>query len=420
MVDVIIESAAENNHYRRITSDRHVVWTTPLTGYMFFVADVDDDLYYRKSIDGGATWSGQNIIRDGRTMRMSVHYDRWTAADTGTLINITWQNINSSDIEFATLDISDDSISAIRQVSTPTTIDTNNNRDDQTIGITKSRSGFLYIQYWSATLVEALNSGFYQSDDGGVTWNAKTDGADAVTTADEIRLLYGNEIDPDDIWMIYWDRTNEEISLKVYDFSGDSWSETLISAGMTDNTSRSGISATMRHSDNHAILVAFNEFDAATADLKAWDIGGIASITALTDVLTNSAESYFPCIMIDQQDDSIYCGYIRGSALSSAVGTHYKKSTDGGATWEAEQPMSENAEDDLSYVDCGASVGDDGGRFQMVWFNDDTNDLLTNVNNGVAIPAASNSDAAASLPEYGQVRTAIGDTPVFGATILRS
>ncbi len=28
--------------------------------------------------------------------------------------------------------------------------------------------------------------------------------------------------------------------------------------------------------------------------------------------------------------------------------------------------------------------------------------------------------AAPSLPEYGQVQTAIGDPPVFGATILRS
>ena len=176
----------------------------------------------------------------------------------------------------------------------------------------------------------------------------------------------------------------------------------------------------MRHSDNHAVLVAFDTFDDATSDLMVWDIGSTASITAKTDVVTNSSETYFPCVMVNQQDDSIYCGYIRGTALNSAVGTHYKKSTDGGDTWEAEEPMSEDAEDDHRYSECGASVGNDGGRFQMVWFNDDLNDLITNVNNGVSIPAAAPPPAAASLPEYGQVRTAIGDPAVYGATILRS
>ena len=426
MVDVLIDNDVFLQAYRK-NLYRHVVWSAPLICYVFFVEETNDNLEYRKSIDGGETWTAGGtpiLIRDdgaGQVTRFDVWYDQWTADDNGTLIHIVSMASLDDEVQHITLDTSDDSLGIAVDVG-GSAVSTGNNRDSSGISITKARgNGYLYIQWWTNTNNGGGDGhGFVQSDDGGATWNVKADGADG-DLVDEIQLVYGNEADTDDVWMIYWDRSAEEITLKVYDFSGDSWSETLISAGMTDNVSFLGMKVSMRHSDNHAILVAFNDFDLATADLKAWDIASSVSITALTDVLTNSPETYFPCIMTNQQDDSIYVGYLRGGVLTSTVGSYFKKSTDGGTTWEAEESLSEDADDDHLFLDAGISVGNAGGKWQPVWFNSDLRDLFTNVNNGVSIPAVVDPiPAAPSLPEYGQVQTAIGDPPVFGATILRS
>lgn len=422
MPDIIVESDVRDGFYRK-TANRYVVWVNPSTCYVFYVDNVDLDLEYRKTINGGLTWTAGGTpikVRIGAVTRVDVWYDKWTPGDSGTIIHIVSQDSIASTIQYISLDTSDDSLTVAVTIALTATTN-GNNRNDAAIGITKARgNGFLYTQWWAtSTGVGSFPHAFFQSDDGGATWTEKADGADG-DPPDGIQLLPGNEADSDDIWMIYWDRSAEEISLKVFDFSGDSWSETLISAGMIDNVSFMGMMASIRHSDNHAILVAFNEFDVATADLKAWDIGSSASITALTDVLTNNAESYFPCILINQQNDDIYVGYAKGTTLNVGVDIKYKLSTDGGTTWEAQQDMSEDAEDDHRYVESGLSIDNAGGKFQPIWENDDTEELITNVNNGVTIPAVVSPVGAASLPEYGQIRTAIGDPAVYGATILRS
>lgn len=422
MPDVIVESDVRDGFYRK-TANRYVVWVNPLTCYVFYVDNVDLDLEYRKTTDGGLTWTAGGTpvkIRVGSVTRVDVWYEKWTPNDSGTLIHIVSQDSISGAVQHLTLDVSDDSLSVAVTIAVNTTTN-GNNRNDAAIGITKARgNGFLYVQWWTtSTGAGSFPHAFFQSDDGGAIWTEKADGADG-DPPDGIQLLPGNEADSDDIWMIYWDRSAEEISLKVFDFSGDSWSETLISAGMTDNILFMGMMASIRHSDNHAILVAFNDFDLAATDLKAWDIANAGSITPLTDVLTNSAETYFPCIMINQQNDSIFVGYLRGAILTVGVGAKYKKSIDGGTTWEAEEVLSEDADDDHRYVESGLSIDNAGGKFQPVWENDDTEELITNVNNGVTIPAFVPPVVVASLPEYGQIRSAIGDPPVYGATILRS
>lgn len=417
MVDVLIENDVQVEFFRKIGT-RHIVWTGPLTCYVFYVENSDDDLEYRKTTDGGLTWTAGATpvkIRTGALKRFDIYYDRWTKDDTGRIIHIASLDSASDDVQYNSLDTSDDSLGAGVVIANSSTA-TGDNRNITGIAITKARgNGFLYVQYWS----QSTDHDFYQSDDGGLIWNLKADGADG-NAVDEVQLLYGNEADTDDIWMIYWDRSASEITLKVYDFSLDSWSETLISAGMIAHVQHLGNNAAMRHSDNHAILMAFNNYDAATADQKVWDIASAASITAKTDVITNSAETYYPCIMINQQDDTLYAGYLRGGVLNSSVDAYFKKSTDGGDTWEVEEPYSEDAADDNRFLAGGISVGSDGGKFQPVWFNDDLDDLFTNVNNGVSIPAVVSPSTPASLPEYGQLRTAIGNPSVYGATILRS
>ncbi|KKL55633.1 hypothetical protein LCGC14_2253440, partial [marine sediment metagenome] len=118
----------------------------------------------------------------------------------------------------------------------------------------------------------------------------------------------GDEADNQDIWCIYWDRSADEISLKIYDDSGNSWSETSIATGMADDSAGSyaQMSAAPRHSDNHAILAAWSAPNVATADLRVWDIGGVSDITAMTNVVTDLDESGAVAVFVDQRDNSIY------------------------------------------------------------------------------------------------------------------
>ncbi|KKK84062.1 hypothetical protein LCGC14_2787140, partial [marine sediment metagenome] len=146
------------------------------------------------------------------------------------------------------------------------------------------------------------------------------------------------------------------------------------------------MSASPRHSDNHVILAVWSELDAATADLKVWDIGGSGDITAMADVVTDLDESAQVAVFINQQNNDIYVAYIKGGTWEATADIKYKKSTDGGTTWGSEQTYSEGTADDLRALWAGVSVGADGGRFQPVFFNDDLNDLFVNLTNDVNIP----------------------------------
>jgi len=120
--------------------------------------------------------------------------------------------------------------------------------------------------------------------------------------------------------------------------------------------------------------------------LKVWDINGAASITAKTNVITDTAEYFLVSVFINQVNDDIYVAYVGGTAAHSEVAALYKKSVDGGANWGGQQALQADAEDDERWISAGAMNAAWGGKFQPYWFDDDDDDLFTNVDNGVSIP----------------------------------
>ena len=385
MADIIIEPDANTNSN---TNSPKVgpVWTNDTTAYAFYPADggsvTHSSLYYRKTTNGGATWSARVLVKtpsDYGIYRWSIWYDRWTPGETGTKIHIVYIDYNASAVFYRSLDTAGDVLSAEVLIHSGGTADT-----EEVVDITKARGGNLYCGYW----IRSTTSGFKKSADDGATWNVCTTMADGAAI-DIILLMPGNEADTNDIWCFYWDVSASEVSLKVYDSSGNSWSETLISASIVYAgyiyRSVDDISASQRHSDNHVILAVWSERNAATADLKVWDIGGAGSIVAKTNVLTNSDDSGYCAVFINQLNDDIYVAYIKGSAWNVTVNPFYKKSTDSGATWGVQMPLSESAEDDIRYVWAGHSVGSDCGYFMPVWVNEDLSELDTNIVNAVYI-----------------------------------
>ncbi len=355
------------------------VWIDENTGYLVYI-DSASDVVYQKTGDGGANWAAPVVVKTGTARKLSIWFDKWTSGDSGTKIHMAYMDAATHDVFYRTLDVSGDSIGTERTVFAGVSF-TLTNWYTSVIDITKARSGYLYIGFWGDTAGEF---GFYRSVDAGVNWVGRAQLADG-NEVDFILLMPGNEADTNDIWCFYWDRSASEISLKIYDNSGNSWSETAIANGtLTSNANFYPMSAASRHSDDHVILVYWNLYNNAAADLQVWDIGGSGDMTAKTDVLTNQNAAVNVTVFINQQNDDIYVAYIRGT-IFSLVDVYWQKSADGGGSWGGEQAYSEAVNDDFRGVWAGISVGNDGGKFQPAFYNHDDNDLFVNIVNDVDI-----------------------------------
>ncbi len=378
MADITVDASVGSSLHQTVVRSGPI-WVSVNTAYIIYIDD-SDDVVYQKTTDGGATWDSAVTINSDTAIKMSVWYDRWTPGNAGTLIHLVYTEADGDDLFYRNLNTLDDSLSTEVKVVDGASY-TNGNWFTGAVDIVRARGGNLYLAFWGDADGEF---GFYRSTDNGATWTSRAQLADG-NDADGILLMPGDETDGNDIWCVYWDRSLQELSLKTYDNSGDSWSESSISASISGSSFYYQMSAAPRHSDNHVILAVWSTLDHATADLKVWDIGGGASITALTNVLTDTDNSAQVAVLINQQNGDIYVAYLKGVTWQATVDVKYKKSTDGGTTWGSEQSYSEAAADDIRALWAGISVGPDGGRFQPAFFNIDLTDLFVNLANSVYI-----------------------------------
>jgi hypothetical protein len=397
MADTLVEADVSLTPYFELVR-AGPVWTDASTAYVVYI-DNAADLVYRKTANGGATWGDAVTIRTGTVSKSSIWFDKWTSGDSGTILHIAYIDTIENDVFYRDLDTSDDSLGTEVTAFAGASIG-GGSWTGGVADITKSRGGNLYIGFWGDADGEF---GFYRSTNSGADWTSRGQLADG-DVVDGILLLPGNEADNQDIWCIYWDRSADEISLKVYDDSGNSWGETSISGSMVDGAFQYQMSAAPRHSDGHIILVAWSEIDSATADLKVWDINGSGSITAKTNVVTDLAESVQVAVLINQQNDDIYVAYLKGGTFLSALDTVYKKSADGGGSWGSEEAYSETT-GDLRVVWAGISVDDAGGKFQPMWEEENDDELFVNLVNDVDIAAA---NGAPNTRRYSLTVTGVG------------
>jgi len=386
MADVTIETGALPSLYNKAVR-AGPFWTSPTDGYVVYADQVGSDLVYRKTADGGATWGAKTLMKSGGIIAYDCWADWQTAGDAGTKIHIAYMDSVTDDIRYIYLDTNTDSVGGDDQIEAcagtgafygftgfPSFL----------ISITKTRGGNLAVALRYRDDSPTFFYSFYTSPDA-TTWTSEASPWEA--DRDLILLVPGNEADNQDIWAVFWDVGANEISLKTYDDSGNSWSEQSIAGSMTDSLNFLQMDGVIRLSDGHLILAAWNLYDNAAADLMTWDINGAASITAKTNVITDEAETFLASVFINQDNDDVYVAYVSGTAALSLVKVFYKKSVDGGANWGGETAMQADAEDDERWISCGAMKKAWGGKFQPYWYNEDLYDLFTNTDNGISIAA---------------------------------
>ena len=386
--DITIETSAHITlHYR--ANRGGIFWTSSLIGYVVYLrSGADANLVYRKTTDGGATWSASaKIVEAQDSTRV---YDCWadwqTPGDSGTKIHVVLLNYDEDDVVYYYLDTSTDT-AGDRTVLIHYgngTWSSNQTREYHSCSITKGRGGKLAIAYRVVNWADDGElEGFYTSADG-VTWASKT--IPFETAKDYIQLYCGNEADTNDLWAAFWDKSADEISRKVYDDSENSWSEQSIASSMVDSNTYLQMDGQARLSDGSVVFAAWDGYGySAPANLKVWIMGSDGAITTKTNVLTNVQHYFNVSVFINQLNDDIYVAYIGGTGILSEVAAVYKKSTDGGTTWGSETAMQADAEDDERWISAGCMKST--GKFMPVWYNYDLYDIFCNFDNAITIVA---------------------------------
>lgn len=321
---------------------RYLIQTPTGVLYHVFI-DPGSDVYFRKSVDFGLTWTVATQVFSGNAISLSVWYDRWSGIAAG-LIHCAYTETGANDTLYRT--INTESSDAL---STQTTIFAGASAvtTGSFLSISRARGGNVYCR----TQIDAgVEGGFFRLPNANVpngAWDAARTINEAGATLDMMLLLPGFAADNQDMIAIFWDASANEISRQLYDDSGNAWAETSISTGMVEVSSATTFphfAAAVDLTNSQIILVAWNGVDTANADLLCWTVTESA-ITAKTDVVTNGTDDQGLCsITIDLVTGwwyALYGGKSDGSETwGTAVNLYYKVSKDSGTTWGDESLLS--------------------------------------------------------------------------------
>src|SRR6188768_152836 len=98
--DVLVEGWLANNHWSGAGTN-YVIQTVSGALYMVYI-DGNQDIAYRKSTDGGLSWTVSTIILVGTGTQLAVWYDRWSNIAAG-LIHLAYTDSADGDTKYRTI-----------------------------------------------------------------------------------------------------------------------------------------------------------------------------------------------------------------------------------------------------------------------------------------------------------------------------
>ncbi len=331
-----------------------------------------------KSVDGGYSFTelSTNILSIGISPYLvSVWYERWSGID-GDDIYIAAINRGNHDVEFRVLDTTNDSLSSVSTVFAGAS-----SAAGGSLSISKMRGGNLICVGCIDAGTEIFSK---KSTDNGVNWTNITAGYEASGSGDLCTVMPGWDTDTNDAMMFYYDRSATEVSVKYYDDSANSWSETSIATTIsfpTTSTAGQGMhwSASVDYNNSRNVLIFWTAIDTANADLRCVKVTQSTVTETANNVILNSPSDQAFCTLTIRPDNSWIVFYF-GLSLSSTLiydlynittTLCYKISTDYGETWNTRTaeygttpyllaevfplPISYNYKFGLAYIASGLS-----------------------------------------------------------------
>lgn len=330
-------------------------------GVLYYVyVDSGSDVAFRKSSDGGLSWGAPTVVFAGTVTALAIWYDRWSNISAG-LIHCAYQESATDDTLYRTINTeSSDALSTQTSIFAGTSTATGG-----CLSITRARGGNVYCH----TVIDAgAEGGFFRLPNANVpngAWDAVRTNPEALATTDQIILVPGFAADNQDIMAIFIDASANEISRYVHDDSGNSWAETSISTGITEQAATTAFphfAAAVDLTNSQILVVCWNAIDAANQDFLGWTVTESA-ITAFTTtpVLNATDDCGLAAIGIDTSTGYWWIFYAGistgGETFLTSVNIYCKCSKDSGATWGPETLMTTAAKDITWLVTCPRFFG---------------------------------------------------------------
>lgn len=321
----------------------HYVETPAGVLYCVYIDGNSTDVYFKKSTDGGLTWTKPvNVSGAITATNLAVWYDRWSGISAG-LIHIAFTESAIDDTFYRTIDTeSSDTLSTLTTIFAGASTAAGGH-----LSIVRARGGNVYCK----TVIDAgAEGGFYRLANANVpsgAWDAARTVDETIATKDQMFLVPGFAADNQDIMAIFVDASANEISRKIYDDSANSWAETSIATSFVEldtATAFPNVACAVDLTNSRIVVIGWNATDAANQDLLCWTVTESA-ITAKTNVVTNATDDCgLAALSIDNRTGywhAYYCGKSDGSQTwNTALGVYKKVSQDAGTTWGPETLVS--------------------------------------------------------------------------------
>ena len=398
-------------------------WSDTQKGVIVFIKSgvIQANLSFSRTINGGEDWVETQIVV-GNTRHIAAWYDKETPGNTGTLVHIAWLDVTSDECTYVTVDVADATVGTIRTVASSLSVqgDLSSNR----VAVSRAVNGDVMVAFGILNDVTETHTSNDLFDTNNETVADVFDTGDAAKT--DWVLLFPADVDAGDFAAMYWDRSVNQITVKIFDSSAGggsppvgTWSETLISGSMTDDFNHMNMDGSVRHSDKVILFAAHSNDDQNQDDLLTWAITvdtipvAPADIVGKANVFTAQGESAQVSVHINQQPSlaHVRIAYLKGGQWQSEVDVVFHLSTDGMDTWGSEEEYSESL-DDHRLVHAGRTVGDDGGRYQPAFYDDDDLELFVNLVNDIEIAAVGGPSTEFAATESGPEAMVPTESPV--------
>lgn len=364
----------------------NIVYISALVGYFVSVdASTSNAIRIWKTTNGGTSWSEIGSFFGAQAL--NVWYEQWTPGRTGTLIHITFVDAAFPDQGQAlhvSLNTSGDSLSSVHVIKN-LVVGASGEYFSDNFGsyhtLTMDRLGRLWWIY-----SELPDSVVMRSSDNGVSWTERTEGPNGgwpvpkdASNNTNVRILAMPSKGYDGGISLFYCRFDAP-AVRWYSWQffvglDFGWIQENSGNPITTLLGIGGLrfcSAAMRVSDHAVFLAIPDDSQGGATKIKCFQLGS-NSATARADVISGAASGCgLAQVCIDQSQGNVYVAYLKGTNVGQSGGAckpYYKRSMNGGISWEAEKLYSSAG--DADYRDlvtprCNP-VTAGPGRFQIAF-----------------------------------------------------
>jgi hypothetical protein len=317
----------------------HVVWYDDTPG--------NPEIYYKKSTDGGASWSAAQRL----SWNSGASSDPAIAIGMDNSINVVWEDSTLGHYELyyrRSADGGSTWSSAQRLTWTSSAC--------RAPAMAIDGDNRIHVAWYEYTQGN-IEIHYRRSPDGGSTWD----------TAQRLTWNLGNSYNPamasDSnqnvrvVWYDDWSATDYEIYYKHSTDGGSAWS---LAKRLTRNSGSSCYPAIALDSDGVIHVVWMDSTPGTNQIYHARSLDGGTTWSAAKRLTWTTSECYSPAIA---SDSSKYVHVVWYNETAGNYQIYYKKSTDKGLTWTSAQKLSGGSGYSLDPVIAVDSVG----TIHVVW-----------------------------------------------------